>query len=167
MDLHRETTFAADPATVYAALTDRDFLVFRATRAHAHHHEETVEPAPGGGYRTHTIQRFPAEVPAALRKFVGETLDLDETITWGAAGSDARRAGNVVLTVARVPVRMEGTIELLPESGGGSTRQVVSAQVKASVPVVGKKIEEAATPSVARAVEGQAELMQDWLAGRR
>lgn len=166
MDLHKESTFNAGPAAVYAALVDREFLVYRATRAQALHHEVRVD-AVGAGHRTQTVQRFPAEVPAVLRKFVGETLDLDETITWGAAEPDGRRRGTVTLSVSRVPVRMDGTITLVPEAGGRTTRQVVDAQLKAAVPLVGRRIEEAAAPSVLGAVEGQARVAAEWLEGKR
>ena len=84
MDLHRETRYAAKPSAVYAMLTDEAFIAKRAQAAHAVQYDVSVEPA-GAGVRTHTHQRLPAEVPDFVRRLVGQHIELEEVITWGAA----------------------------------------------------------------------------------
>ena len=166
MDLHRETRYAAEPDAVFAMLTDPDFIGKRAEAAHAVRHDVTVEAA-GAGVRTRTHQTLPAEVPDFVRRMVGDHINLDEVITWGARGPDGSRSGELRVDVANLPVTMRGTIQLVPDAGGGSTRQIVDAELKASVPLVGRKIEEAAAPAVVAGLDGMEDLGRGWLAAHR
>lgn len=166
MDLHRETTYAADPAAVFAMLTNEGFIRYRAKAAHAVRYDVTVEPR-GAGARTTTRQSLPADVPDFVRRLVGEHIELDEVIDWGPPGPDNSRSGELRLTVTNAPVAMRGTIQLVPESGGSATRQIVDAELKASVPLIGRKIEEAAAPAVVAGLDGMEEIGRSWLAGDR
>ena len=164
MDLHRETRYDADPATVYAMLTDEVFLTRWVTSGAALSYSVTVTPTADGGANTRTQQSLPARVPDFMRKLVGESIDLDQSIDWGPAGADGSRVGQVSIDVAKAPVAMRGTMKLVPSGGG--TLQVVDVVIKASVPIVGKKIEEAAAPAVRNALDGQEHLGREWLASR-
>ncbi|REF37573.1 uncharacterized protein DUF2505 [Thermasporomyces composti] len=164
MDLHRETRYPADPTAVYAMLTDEDFLRRRAQAAHALRHDVKVEPT-GGGHRTRLHQFLPAEVPDFVRKLVGDEIELTEVIAWEAAEPDGSRRAEVRVDVASAPVTLRGTIRLVPDSAG--TRQILDAELKASVPLIGKKIEEAAAPAVAAGLTGMEELGRQWLAEHR
>ncbi|WP_020577280.1 DUF2505 domain-containing protein [Actinopolymorpha alba] len=166
MDLHRETRYAADPTTVFAMLTSESFIRKRAQAAHAIRYDVTVESF-GAGARSRTHQSLPAEVPDFVRRLVGECIELDEVITWGEAGPDASRSGELRVDIANAPVTMRGTIQLIPEAGGTATRQIVDAELKASVPLIGKKIEEAAAPAVIAGLDGMEELGRSWLSGNR
>lgn len=80
MDLHRETTYAADPEAVFAMLVDEDFLRRRAEASHALSYD--VDVTYNAGAATSKVrQSLPAEVPDFLRKLVGNTIELTETIT--------------------------------------------------------------------------------------
>jgi hypothetical protein len=163
MDLHRETKYAADASTVYTMLTSESFIQKRAQAAHAIRYDVTIESA-GAGRRTRTHQTLPAEVPDFVRKLIGQHIELDETITWGEASPDGSRSGALHVDVQGAPVALRGTIQLVPESGGAATRQVVDAELKASVPLIGRKIEEAAAPAVLAGLDGMEELGRSWLA---
>jgi hypothetical protein len=163
MDLHRETKYAADAPTVYTMLTSESFIRKRAEAAHAVRYDVTVESA-GPGRRTRTHQTLPADVPDFVRKLVGQHIELDGVITWGEAGPDGARSGRLVVDIDGAPVTLRGTIQIVPESGGAATRQVVDAELKASVPLVGRKIEEAAAPAVLAGLDGMEELGRAWLA---
>lgn len=162
MNVHRETTYAADPEAVFAMLVDEAFLRRRAEASHALSHDVDVTHSASG--TTSTVrQSLPAEVPDFLRKFVGTTVELTETITWAPPSADRSRTGTLVVEVANAPVTLKGTITL--SLGGGGTQQVVDAELKASVPLVGRKIEEAAQPAVIAGIDGMEELGHDWLSG--
>lgn len=160
MDVHRETTYAADPEAVFAMLVDEEFLRRRAEASHALSHDISVTHNSDGTVSV-VRQSLPAEVPDFLRKFVGTTVDLTETITWDPPAADRSRTGALVVEVAKVPVTLKGTITLT--LGGGGTTQVVDAELKASVPLIGRKIEEAAEPAVIAGIDGMEELGRDWL----
>jgi uncharacterized protein YndB with AHSA1/START domain len=162
MDLHRETRYAAKPAAVYAMLTDEGFMAKRAQAAHAVDYDVSVEPA-GAGVRTRTHEKLPAEVPDFVRRLVGQHIDLEEVVTWGPPGPDGSRSGDLRVEIANAPVSMRGTIQLVAEAGGEATRQIVDAELKASVPLVGRKIEEAAAPAVMAGIDGMEDLGRDWL----
>ncbi len=98
---------------------------------------------------------------------MSDHIELDEVITWGAAAPDGSRSGEIRVSVTSVPVSMKGTIQLVPGAGGTSTRQIVDAELKASVPLVGRKIEEAAAPAVIAGLDGMEELGHAWLNGSR
>jgi hypothetical protein len=160
MDLHRETTYAADPEAVFAMLVDEDFLRRRAEASHALSYD--VDVTYNAGAATSKVrQSLPAEVPDFLRKLVGNTIELTETITWEQPEGDRSRAGRIEVAVANAPVSLKGTITL--SLGSDGTRQVVDAELKASVPLIGRKIEEAAQPAVIAGIDGMQELGQQWL----
>jgi hypothetical protein len=163
MDLHRETKYAADASTVYTMLTSESFIQKRAQAAHAIRYDVTIESA-GAGRRTRTHQTLPAEVPDFVRKLIGQHIELDETITWGEASPDGSLSAPLHGPLQAPPVALRGTIQLVPESGGAATRQVVDAELKASVPLIGRKIEEAAAPAVLAGLDGMEELGRSWLA---
>ena len=58
---------------------------------------------------------------------------------------------------------MRGTIQLVAEADGSATRQIFDAELKASVPLIGRKIEEAAAPAVVAGIDGMEDLGQAWL----
>jgi uncharacterized protein YndB with AHSA1/START domain len=164
MDLHRETRYDAAPSAVYAMLTDEVFLTRWVSSGAALSYSVTVTPTPAGGAHTRTQQSLPARVPDFMRKLVGESIDLDQTIDWGPQGADGSRVGQIAIDVAKAPVAMRGTMSLVPDGSG--TQQVVDVQIKASVPLIGRKIEEAAAPAVTMALDSQERLGREWLASR-
>jgi len=166
MDLHRETRYAAKPADVFAMLTDETFIRRRAEASHALRSDVTVEPS-GAGVRTTNHQTLPADVPDFVRRLVGQHIELDEVIAWGPAAADGSRSGDLRVDIANAPVTLRGTIQLVPDTGGVSTRQIVDAELKASVPLIGRKIEEAAAPAVLAGLDGMGDLGATWLAEGR
>lgn len=164
MDLHRDSFYDADPYAVFGMLTDREFLDRRAVATKAiRHHVEVSNDAAGTTTRTRRTLETDA-IPEALRKLVGPTIDIDEVITWGAPEPDGGRTGRVEVDVAKVPVSGRGTMRLVAE--GGRTRQAVELEIKASIPLVGRKVEEAAAPAVVAALEVEEQLGGQWLSGQ-
>lgn len=160
MDLHRETRYAAAPEVVFAMLVDEAFLRRRAEASHALSHDIGV--THGDGTATSTVrQSLPAEVPDIFRKLVGESVDLTEVIEWDPAAPDRTRSGELTVEVANVPVTLRGTIELVMDGAG--TLQTVDAELKAAVPLIGRKIEEAALPAVIAGIDGMEQLGGEWL----
>lgn len=166
MDLQRDNTYSADPYAVFGMLTDREFLDRRAVATKAIRHRVEVAPGSDGTVTVRTQRTLQTDlIPDALRKLVGATIDIDETITWSAPEPDGSRVGRVELEVAKVPVSGTGTMRLVVDASS-RTRQSVQLEIKASIPLVGRKVEEAAAPAVIAALEVEERLGGEWLAER-
>jgi len=159
MDLHRETRYPFDPEAVFAMLTDEAFLSRRAERAHALSHEAEAT-RNGAGVRTRLRQSLPAQVPDFLRKFVGQSIVLVEVVEWEPPAADRSYRGTLNVEVSGAPVTLRGTIRLALADGG--TLQTVEAKLKASVPMIGRKVEEAAAPAVIAGLDQMAEIGKTW-----
>lgn len=166
MDLQRDNTYGADPYAVFGMLTDREFLDRRAVATKAIRHRIEVSPGADGSVTVRTQRTLQTDlIPDALRKLVGATIDIDEVISWGGPEPDGSRVGRINLEVAKVPVRGSGTMRLGADAPG-RTLQAVRLEIKASIPLVGRKVEEAAAPAVIAALEVEERLGGEWLAAR-
>ncbi|GAA4357820.1 DUF2505 domain-containing protein [Angustibacter luteus] len=154
--------YDAAPDDVFAMLTDPDFQRQVCEATGAIDHSVDVEQA-GGGATITTTRTLPADdLPDFVRKFVGSTLKVMRVDHWGAAGADGAREGTVVVEIQGAPVRLSGTIALAPDGAGTAER--VDGDLKASVPLVGGKIEKAAEPAIRAAIAKEQELGTGWLA---
>ncbi len=161
MELRQDTTYHSDPATVFALLTDESFLEEVARGSGARSHDITVEREQDT-VRTRLHLVMPPRGPDFVRAMVGDSVDVVQTTTWGPAAPDGSRSGVVGVEIARAPVRARGTVELTPT--GGATRYALQGEVKASVPIVGRRIEQAAEQAVRHAFDAQDRLVRKRLA---
>lgn len=161
MDVHRVLRFRADPEAVFAMLTSEEFLRRRAQASHALSADVSVGTTPAGAVRSELRQTLPAEVPDFVRKLTGPTIDLTEEIVWDDPAADRSRTGTITMQVQGAPVHLHGTVTLSLTSSG--TEQVVRAELKAAVPMIGGKIERAAEPAVIAGIDVLEDLGRDWL----
>jgi hypothetical protein len=155
--------FDADPATVFAMLTDEVYIGRKVRAANAIRHEAAVTHN-GDQVTIHVLRVMPPDVPDFVRRFVGETIDLQQTDVWGPAAPDGSRTGTISLDMAGAPVTMRGTLQLEPDG----IASVVSAEgkIKASVPFVGGKIEQAVHGGLVEAAKREEQVGRDWLSSR-
>jgi uncharacterized protein YndB with AHSA1/START domain len=164
MDLRSELRFDADPATVFAMLTDEAFIARKTTAAKALRH--TVSVARDGDRVVIELLRvMPPDVPDFVRRFVGETIDVKQTDVWQPAASDGSRSGTIRLEMSGAPVTCSGTLRLV--GAGGRTTVTVSGNVRAAVPLFGGKIEQAVCEGLTEAAKIEEQVGQAWLAERR
>jgi hypothetical protein len=154
--------YAADPATTFAMLLDPQFQeeVCRATGAVSQ--EVSVDPTPHGA-TIRTVRELPtADFPDFVRTFVGDTVHVVRVDTWGPAAVDGSRDGTIVVEIKGAPVRLDGTITMRPDGGG--VVESVEGNLKASVPLLGGKVEKAVEPSIRSAVATEEKVGVRWLA---
>lgn len=146
MQISATAHFAADPSRVYVLQTDRAFLedVCRAGGAVAY--EVDVE-----GNRTRMSRSMPS--PDIARKIVGDTITVVETYVWGDAAADGSRTAELQVDVPGTPGRMTGTAAISPTASGSQIH--VSGDLVVKIPLVGKKLEQAAAPALTAGVEIQ------------
>jgi len=154
--------YAASPEEVFAVLTDQAFQEAECAATGAIRHTATVTTEADRTVIT-TERVLPTSgMPDFAKNMVGETLKVTESQDWGPADGDGSREGTVSMAVAGVPVALKGTLSLAP--GGAGTVEAIDADLKASVPLIGGKIEKAAAPPVEDAITIEQRVAQEWLA---
>jgi uncharacterized protein YndB with AHSA1/START domain len=164
MDLYSELRFDADPATVFAMLTDEAYIAKKTTAAKALRHEISVR-RDGDRVTIDLLRVMPPDVPDFVRRFVGETIDIRQKDTWQPANGDGSRDGSIALEMSGAPVKANGSMRLA--ANGSATVVTIKAVLKASVPLVGGKIEQALHQGLTEAAKIEERVGRDWLAGKR
>ena len=123
MRLTAEISYAADPAAVFAMLTQVEFQERKCAATGALSHEVEVEDYDDGSAVIRTRRTMPTDqVPDFVRTFVGNTLEVVQVDDWGPAGPDGARDGTAVVEIQGAPVRFAGSLTLRPAGGGGPPR---------------------------------------------
>lgn len=156
MDIDSHAEFAADPDRVFGLLTDKSFLEKVCDQTHATSYDVIVD-----GSTVKTSRDLPA--PDAARPFTGDKLTVIEEITWADSGGDGSRTGAVTMKVPGQPVTFNGKYQLAAGAGGSTLS--LTGVLKVNVPLLGKKLEEAAAPAVLAGFKTQQKVGADWLAG--
>ena len=155
MDISSHLDFAAPPDEVYAMMTDQRYLeeVCVASDSISYH-------VSAAGSTTQTSRTLPA--PESAARFTGPQLTVNDEIVWGDPTSDGSRSGTVTMTVLGQPVTFKGGIRLSP--GGRGSVVDVRGDLKVAIPLLGRKLEEAAAPAVMAGYRTQQEVGDRWLA---
>jgi uncharacterized protein DUF2505 len=165
--LSAELEYDADPERVFAMLLDQGFQEARLVATGALTHDVGVEPTADGGAVISSSRDLPTDqIPDGVRAVLGSRLTLIQTETWGPAAADGSREGTLNVQTPQAPVRMTGTLKLVPRADG-RTRESVDGELKAKIPVVGGRIEKAAEPAIRAAIEAEGRVGREWLADAR
>lgn len=154
MDIATRMEFPGTPEQVFAMMVDPDFLDSVCRASGALSYDVSVE-----GLATRTSRTLPS--PESAAKFTGPQLTVVEDVGWVPAGSDGNRTGVVKMTVLGQPVAFNGEMRL--SSGGAGTVAELSGELKVAVPLLGKKLEQAAAPAVLAGFRTQQKVGNDWL----
>lgn len=165
MHLTADIRYDAAPDAVFAMLSDPGFQERRCVATGALEHDVSVEEFDDGGVTVTAHRVMPTDqVPDFVRTFVGPTLVVSEIQDWTAAAEDGTREGTLVLEIQGAPVRMTGSLRLVADGKG--TVEVIDTDLKASVPLVGGKIERAVEPAILAAIRVEEREGRAWLAAR-
>jgi hypothetical protein len=160
MKLSQRDEYDADPATVFAMFTDEKFLLgkYEALGYPKYEVLELVSSADGARIKT---RRFaPANVPGFAKRLFGETTEMVQTDEW-AAESGGVRSGTWTIDVPGKPVRAKGTIRLEPRGAGSLVS--IDGELKASVPLIGGKLESWAGGEAMEALGKEYAFGVEWL----
>jgi hypothetical protein len=133
-----------DVESVYTLITDPAFREEAVATVGGQDIEVTIEPT-GDGHTVTVVQSQPAKVPDFIKKFVGESVMVKQTETWGGPDADGNRSADVRFTVVGQPADMLAKVRL---SGQGDVSFVIDGELKVSVPFIGRKIE----PEIAKII---------------
>jgi len=163
--LSAEIRYDADPATVFAMLVDPDFQERKCAATGALDHDVEIEEYDDGGAAIRTRRTMPTDqVPDFVRTFVGQTLTVVQVDDWQGPAADGSRDGTVVVEIKGAPVRLAGSMTL--RADGTGTRQTIDGDLKASVPLVGGRIEKAIEPALQAAIRVEQREGRAWLTKR-
>lgn len=164
MRITAEIHYDADPATAFRMICDVAFQERKCEASGALAHEVEIEEFEDGGAVVTTRRTMPADgLPDFVKTLVGTTLTVVQTDDWAGPAADGSRDGTTVVEISGAPVRFTGSLRLQPSTAG--SRQVVAGDLKASVPLVGGRIEKAAEPAIRAAVRAEQRTGDAWLAG--
>jgi hypothetical protein len=157
MDISSHLDFAAAPAEVYAMMTDQAYLEEVCVASESLSYHVSVE-----GSTTRTSRTLPA--PDSAARFTGPQLTVNDEVGWGDPASNGSRSGAVTMTVLGQPVSFWGKVEVSP--GGRGSVVDVTGELKVAIPLLGRRLEEAAAPAVMAGYRTQQEVGDRWLARR-
>jgi hypothetical protein len=161
MKIAKSIDYAATPDQVFTVLADPAFQEAKCAATAAIRYSAQVSTS---GERTviTTERVLPSDgLPDFAKSMVGESLTVSETQDWGPAAADGSRQGRVEMTVAGAPISLSGTLSLKP--GGQGTVELLDSELKARVPLIGGKIEQAAAPPIENAIAIEAKTAHEWL----
>ncbi len=156
-----EQHFNGEPAAVMAMLKDPDYIRLKCDRTGSLKSDVDVSDKPDGGVILTCTRVLPANVPAAAKKFVGETITVTERQDWTplAADGSASAAGTVSFNA---PLGFTATITLAASDGGTLVR--TSGSFKAGVPFIGGSIESSAAELTTKYLDVEQTVANEWLA---
>ncbi|AQP44316.1 DUF2505 domain-containing protein [Tessaracoccus flavus] len=154
MKLDYKQTYPAEPARVVELLRNEDFISDVARHAGATEHRVEVRADA-------TLLSMRMPVPEKLTKFVGETIQLNQTFRFTDPGPDGVAHGTVDVDVPGMPVDVDARGVLRPE--GDRTIGHYTGDVKVKIPLIGKKVEAQVEPFIREAFDGIERRAADWL----
>ncbi|MFL6061551.1 MAG: DUF2505 domain-containing protein [Marmoricola sp.] len=159
MKLRHELAYAAPVDDVLAMLADPAYWDRVATATGALSSTTTVTGTGGSPKVVIDQEQEVQGVPSFAKKFVGDSTRAINTFTWSGA-----RATYVVQTPGK-PTSMSGTASVEPRNDGSVL--VYDLEVKASVPLIGGKLEKLVVDLTTAGFEKEQAVGAAWLAGER
>lgn len=116
------------PADVFDLTTSEPFRSAVCLATHALRHSVGIEHNPDGRTSVIVERTLPAQVPDAVKRFVGETITIVQTEDWGPPRADGSRQADLVIDIMGQPARMTGTVTL--EAAGQGSRELVDGELR-------------------------------------
>ncbi|EWT04954.1 hypothetical protein N864_19230 [Intrasporangium chromatireducens Q5-1] len=165
MKISETVDYPASPDEVFAMLTDERFQARKCEEAGALSHDVAVSPA-GDGTRVVTKRDLPTQdLPDFAKSLIGPRLTITETYEWAASNGDGSRTGDLTVELGGAPVSLRAKVRLAPQ--GAATQMTLDGDLKASVPLIGGRIERSAAPAIVDGIRSEAAVGRAWLAGER
>ena len=161
-DIHEELTYSRPPSEVFELISTGAFQL--ELIAHLGGREAVVvEDSRGddGSVRLVTRQETAVELPGFARKLIPANTTVTQVYEWEPPGSDGSRRGRWSAEAKGAPVTIGGPTEL--RADGTGSRHLYLGQVKASVPVVGGRLESFALDNLRRDLALTAHFTQERL----
>lgn len=153
--------YSASPDEVFAAVADPAFQAAKCDATSLGQY--TVDVTDRGDRTVVTTERHlpSGQLPAFVQSFVGKDFTISETQDWGPLQPDGSRVCDLRLHVAGTPLTLTGTVTM--RAGGPGTVEDVEADLRANVPLIGGRIEQAAAEPIRDAIRIEGEVLESWV----
>lgn len=164
MQISEIIDYAATPAEVFVMIADEDFQNRKCAATGALRYTVSIR-AQGDQTIIASTRDMPSDrFPPFVRSIVGETLAVTETQEWGPSTPDGARHGKLTVHIHGAPITLHATLALA--AGGLGTVENVEGDLKASIPILGGKVEQAAAPAIQAAIRIEGKTGKIWFAER-
>lgn len=103
-------------------------------------------------------------LPENVARIVGKTLKIIEIQRWSQPAADGSRTADIDVSLDGLPVNFVGHIQMTPDED--TTKMHVLGDLRARIPLVGKKVETASAPAFSGGVQIEAQTGREYLAAR-
>lgn len=145
---------------VWAAFSDPEFYQAKFEGIGHRNVEVVSTESDGDGFSIEVSREVPLDVPGFLRGMLGEWNLLLQNEHWTGAGKDVY-TNELEIEARGVPAAMTGTMRLSP-SGKGCVNEVAIA-IRASVPLIGGKLEQFVSRDTEATLAAEYAFIQDYL----
>ena len=156
---HAAMRFDLPPEQVFAAQIDPHYVVWKHEHMAAFDVSASAKEV-GDHVLVSSSRRLPAEIPSMAKRFVGETILVEEVHDWAPAGGDGVRHGRVTASFGHAPMSVDGTLLLRPDGAGSALEVVIHS--RANVPLVAGKLESVVGDQFMRALRVEERIAPRW-----
>lgn len=158
MNVTRSAVYALGPDGILEIISDEEFQEEKCRATFAVDYEASVQTR-GGRILVTTERSMPMDnLPEIARGFMGDKLVIHETQEWSGPNAAGLYTADLKVHIEGAPITGRGRRLLAPDDAGGSHDQI-QLVIKASIPLIGRRIEEAAAPPVGAAAEIETKLL--------
>ena len=159
-------TYPASPARTAQMLADPAYQEERVSRAGLDNASVDVAQRGQGFVTTIAGSIQPSQLPSVASRIVRSAVSFTVAESWGEPKDDGSRSGGYDVTLKNTPVKVSATSTMARavDTAGEATTVTVDVDLKVSVPLVGKSIEEKAMSMVGRVVADEERRATAWLA---
>jgi hypothetical protein len=152
------------PDEVFAALTDFE-AVKSKYEAIGQSEVQLVRRDEGedGSVTLVTTRVVPLELPGFAKKVLSPKQHVTQTDVWSGADGKGLRTGTFTVEAKGTPVRLQGTLQLVPRGAKGCTN-TTDVTVECKVPLIGGKIADLVAGDTRRALDHEQTWMSEHLA---
>jgi len=145
---------------VWAAFSDPEFYQAKFEGIGHRNVEVIATDSDEDGFSIEISREVPLDVPGFLRGMLGEWNTLLQNENWTVSGNGAY-ANELEIEARGVPASMHGTMKL-SSSGPGCVNEV-AITIRASVPLIGGKLEQFVARDTEATLAAEFEFIQEYL----
>jgi hypothetical protein len=161
MRMHLEHHYDQDVETVYALITDPDFVTRKYEALGGTNIAIDRSEADDGGCEVVTKRTVTVDLPGFAKRVMTPSNTAVQTEIWSGADDLGNRTSTYHVEIQGMPSKVTGTLILSPDAGG--TKQVIDADVKVSIPLIGGKLEKFGIETGSKDIDAQVEFTIDEL----